>query len=297
MVPGLDPTVDYAFKKVFGSEGNKPVLLNLLEAVLKPPSDQRIVALEILNPFNDKDAVDDKLSILDIKARDQRGRQYNVEMQMLSPRTYPQRVLYYWAVLHGQQMHEGIDYAALRATISISFISNVLFPQVPDYHLDFQLRSSRHPELVFSAQQAIHVVELPKFRKTAEELTDPLDVWCYFLVHGAALDTDNLPAALRIPAVQRAMEVLQMLTQNDLERERYLARLKAERDRVSYLNDAREEGREEGLEKGEVLGRIHVYQRLLKLPLTPREELLALPLVELQAKAAAMEQQLGLVRP
>jgi predicted transposase/invertase (TIGR01784 family) len=80
MVPGVDPTVDYAFKKVFGSEGNKLVLLDLLEAVLKPPADQRIVELDLMNPFNEKDAVDAKMSILDIKARDQRGRQYNVEM-------------------------------------------------------------------------------------------------------------------------------------------------------------------------------------------------------------------------
>jgi predicted transposase/invertase (TIGR01784 family) len=55
-----------------------------------------MLTYNLLNPFNEKDTADDKLSILDIKARDQRGRQYNVEMQMLAPRVYPQRVLYYW---------------------------------------------------------------------------------------------------------------------------------------------------------------------------------------------------------
>jgi predicted transposase/invertase (TIGR01784 family) len=295
MIPGLDPKVDYAFKKVFGSETNTPILLDLLDAVLKPPPDQRLVALEILNPFNDKEAVDDKLSILDIKARDQKGRQYNVEMQMMAQGIYPQRVLYYWAVLHSQQLHEGIDYVALQPTISISFVNSVLFAQTPDYHLDFQLRCSRHPELIFSAQQAIHVLELPKFRRTAEELADPLDVWCYFLVHGADLDTDKLPAALRTPTVRRAMEVLEMLTQSDLERERYESRLKAQRDHYSFLKYAREEGLREGREEGEILGRIHLCQRLLKAPLTPREELLVLSLDELRAKAEAMEQQLGIV--
>ena len=72
----------------------------MLDAVLQLPAGQRIVHLDILNPFNDKEALDDKLSILDIKARDQLGRHYNVEMQMVSSRLYPQRVLYYWAVLH-----------------------------------------------------------------------------------------------------------------------------------------------------------------------------------------------------
>jgi len=97
------------------------VQLDLLEAVLKPPPDQRIVALDLLNPFNEKDTADDKMSVLDIKARDRRGRQYNVEMQIVAPSTYPKRVLYYWAELHGQQMREGKPYGALEATISVSF--------------------------------------------------------------------------------------------------------------------------------------------------------------------------------
>ncbi len=117
------------------------------------------------------------------------------------------------------------------------------------------------------------------------------------MIHGAELDLDNLPAALRTPAVQRAMEALAMMSQNDLERERYQARLKEQRDRVSYIKDAREQGLQEGRAEGEMVGRIHVYQQLLKQPLTPRDELLALPLAELQARAEALERQLGAAGP
>jgi predicted transposase/invertase (TIGR01784 family) len=232
--------------------------------------------------------VDDKLSILDIKARDQLGRQYNVEMQMEANWIYPQRALYYWAVLHGQQLHGKMDYPDLKPTISISIVDCVLFPQVPDYHLDFRFRSSRHPELIFCSQQSMHLLELPKFRRPAAELADPLDIWCYFLVHGADLDTDNLPAALRTPPVQWAMEVLHMLTQSEIERERYQARLKFQRDQSSNLKVAREEGA--------VLGRIQLCQELLNLPITPHEELLALSLAELRAKVEALEKQLGVPR-
>jgi len=212
-------------------------------------------------------------------------------MQMVATRLYPPRVFYYWAVVHSQQLREGTDYGSLQDTISISFVNSVLFPQVPDHHLEFQLRSTQHPELNFSGQQWIHVVELPKFQKKAEELTDPLDVWCYFLIHGAELDTDNLPPRLQTPAVRRAMEILQMFSQNEQERDRYEARLKFQRDQVSFVKDAQAEGREQGWEEGEVMGRIHACQRLLKLPLTAREELLELPLTELLAKAADLEQQ------
>ena len=79
-----DPKVDYAFKHVFGREQSKPALMSLLDAVLQPAAGQNIASIELLNPFNEKEALDDKLSILDIKARDQSGRQFNVEMQMLA---------------------------------------------------------------------------------------------------------------------------------------------------------------------------------------------------------------------
>jgi len=103
MITGIDPKVDYAFKHVFGREANVPLLRNLLEAILQPPPEYQIQTLEILNPFNDKEALDDKLSILDIKARDQSGRQFNVEMQLLTYGAFRQRLLYYWARLHQWQ--------------------------------------------------------------------------------------------------------------------------------------------------------------------------------------------------
>jgi predicted transposase/invertase (TIGR01784 family) len=124
MVPGVDPRVDYAFKKVFGSQVNIAILLDLLEAVLRPSRAARIVDAQILNRFNEKDTTDDKLSILDIKACDQKGRHYNIEMQMVGTDVFPHRALYYWAVVHGHQLQEGDDYIAFQPTISIGFATH-----------------------------------------------------------------------------------------------------------------------------------------------------------------------------
>jgi predicted transposase/invertase (TIGR01784 family) len=162
---------------------------------------------------------------------------------------------------------------------------------------------------VFSSHQAIHLLELPKFRKRSEELTDPLDIWCYFLTHAADLDADQLPKTLKVPMVQRAMEVLDMLAKNDVHRERYQARLKWERDQTAFIDEARQEGIERGIERGiekgiekgrEVgreegawIGRIQICQQLLKTPMTPRDQLAALSIEDLQARASALQQQLG----
>src|SRR6266852_4716030 len=132
MVPGIDPKVDYVFKRLFGRQPNLALSIHLLNAVLQAPPRQLVlpvVDLELLNPFNDKDRLDDKLSILDVKARDQSGRQFNVEMQLLANRYFRQRVPYYWARLHQSQLQEGQDYGVLRPTRSICFVNTRLFPE------------------------------------------------------------------------------------------------------------------------------------------------------------------------
>jgi predicted transposase/invertase (TIGR01784 family) len=91
MIVGIDPKVDYAFKHLFGRDATRPILIDVLNSILNPAPAHRVREVELLNPFNPKEALDDKLSILDIKARDQTGRQFNIEMQMLAYPYYEKR--------------------------------------------------------------------------------------------------------------------------------------------------------------------------------------------------------------
>src|SRR5947209_5013087 len=95
MILGIAPTVDYAFKHLYGRDATRPILMHILDSVLQPGPGHQLRELELLNPFNPKEALDDKLSILDIKARDQSGRLFNIEMQLLAQRYYEKRILYY----------------------------------------------------------------------------------------------------------------------------------------------------------------------------------------------------------
>jgi predicted transposase/invertase (TIGR01784 family) len=285
MILGISPKVDYAFKHLFGRESTRPILINLIDSVLNPRPGQEIQNVELLNPFNPKEALDDKLSILDVKARDQSGRQFNVEMQMLAFPYYEKRILYYWAKFYQQHIHEGQDYLDLKATISISFLDHLLFPRVPDYHLRFRLLEESH-HFPFAADIEFHVLELPKFTKSADELVSGLDIWLYFFCHAEKMDIDALPAALQQhPLVRRALEELIVFTQTDQERERYEARRKAQLDDQTRLRVAHMEGREEGLHQGrtegEQIGAIHAYEQLLNRPLTPTDQLAILSLEEL----------------
>jgi predicted transposase/invertase (TIGR01784 family) len=288
MRPGIDPKVDYAFKKVFGSESNVDLLANLINAVRNVPPERQIVGLEIRNPFNEKETADDKVSVLDIKARDASGRWYNIEMQMLAPWFFPQRVLYYWAKVYVAQLLEGNDYRGLQPTISIAFVNSQLFPESEEYHHHFVL-ADRTDDTVMTDHLEIHLIELPKFTLTAEQLTTPREVWCYFMRHGESLDTARLPESLNIPPIQRALEVLNVLTQSEIERERYEARLKGMRDQSASLFGERREGRKEGA----LMGRIQAYQNLLKQPETPIEELETKSREDLELQLKQLETQIS----
>jgi predicted transposase/invertase (TIGR01784 family) len=98
----LNPKIDLVFKKLFGSEENKDILMSLINAVL--PHDQQIVELTIKNPYNVSDYAEGKLSILDIKAEDGRGNLYDIEMQIKGTTFYGRRTLYYWAKNFGSQL-------------------------------------------------------------------------------------------------------------------------------------------------------------------------------------------------
>src|SRR5438132_13485031 len=169
MILGIDPKVDYAFKHLLGREATRPILIDVLDNVLNPAPGHHIQDIELLNPFNPKEAFDDKLSILDIKARDQGGRQFNVEMQMLALRYFEKRILYYCAKLHQQQLHQGEDYLELKPTISISFLDHVLVSHVPAYHLRFRILEETH-HFPLTGDMEFHLLELPKFTKSAAEL-------------------------------------------------------------------------------------------------------------------------------
>lgn len=118
-----------------------------------------------------------------------------------------------------------------------------------DYHLRFGLRDERHG-LVFTRDIEVHTLELPKVTSDMEQLDSALDRWVYFLRYGETLDPDRLPAVLDNPSIHKAMEELKMISQSELERERYLARIKLQRDERTRLNEARRQGMERGVQQG-----------------------------------------------
>jgi hypothetical protein len=101
---------DIVFKYIFGTEKSTEVLKSFINAVQKDRGFPEIDTLEICNPINEKTLLDDKISIIDIKAKDLKGDWYIVEVQIRNQPFFQERSLYYWARTYADQLPEGREY-------------------------------------------------------------------------------------------------------------------------------------------------------------------------------------------
>lgn len=132
---GIDPTVDFAFKQMHGNPEHTASTIHFLRAVLGI----KISQVEILNPILGQQIDEDKLAILDIRAVDEQGRQFNIEMQTSLTAGLLKRLVYYAGSLYVRQLSSGESYLNLRPAISICVLDQTLFPHAR-LHSGFSLR-------------------------------------------------------------------------------------------------------------------------------------------------------------
>ncbi len=291
---GIRPTVDFVFKLLFGSPENVDLLIHLLNAVLNP--EFPIVEVVILNPYNEKSFEEDKLSIVDVKARDSSGVWYVIEVQTTTPAGLRNRIVYYTSDLYRQQMMKGDSYGSLRPAISICFLTEPLFPEVSAGHLHFSLYDSSH-QVSFGDQIQVHLIELSKYDVEEEDLSEAawLEKWVYFLTKSEESNAEDLRHLLPDLAFQKATEVLEMIIEDPKLRMMYEDRVKEAKDKSSFIQDARAEGeargKAEGRAEGKLVGQVQASERFLGLAVTDDAVLSAMKPEALARLASDLEQQ------
>ena len=125
----ISPANDYFFRFLFGNPGHESLTLDFINAVLADMQMGPLQALTIQNPFNAKESVTDKQTILDIRAEDEVHRIYNIEMQLDGNPQFANRSLYYWARCYTSQLSEGEEYHQL------SPIHLHQHPGFPNFHI------------------------------------------------------------------------------------------------------------------------------------------------------------------
>ncbi|PWW97772.1 hypothetical protein CYK75_15430, partial [Clostridium perfringens] len=200
----------------------------------------------------DKDFIEDKFSRLDVKATTSNKEHINIEIQVKNEYNMIQRTLYYWSKMYSEQIQNRDNYSKLERTVCINIL-NFKYLKNDKYHNAYRLKEITSNEELTDLQE-IHFIELPKFNEIGNkeyvenvEEMDALEKWLEFLVEPESNTVRQLE--LSNEEIKLAKSELYRLSMDSKEREQYNMREKAIYDRISALENSRENGIKEGIEK------------------------------------------------
>ena len=264
---------DFGFKRVFGTETNKQFTIDFLNTLL--PEHHHIQDLSFKNNENLGLTPLDRRAIFDVFCEGANGEQFIVEMQRTPQAFYKDRSLFYTTFPIQEQSTRGDWDYQLPPVYSVSVLDFVMNQQTQDQKQKNQNSFIHRVELkdedgvLFYDKLAFIYIELPKFKKTLDQLTSQEDKWIYLFRHLSELG--DQPQPLGEPIFDDLFEVAEIASFSENEQDVYQATLKAYRDFKNVVNTAIqeaeekaaqkgwkqgiEEGREQGIEEGREQGR------------------------------------------
>ncbi|MGL5029487.1 MAG: Rpn family recombination-promoting nuclease/putative transposase, partial [Wolbachia pipientis] len=188
----LDVRNDVAFKKIFGTEKNKDILIHFLNDIIGFTGKNQIKDIEFLSTIQDPDIAAKKQSIVDVLCRDEDGMQVIVEMQVAKTKGFEKRAQYYAAKAYSRQADKGDQYQDLKEIIFIAIADCILFPDKSEYKSKHTIRDEDTNEHDLKDFYFIFI-ELPKFPKTKEDqLSNIVEKWIYFFKYADETSEEEL---------------------------------------------------------------------------------------------------------
>ncbi|MDN5247598.1 MAG: Rpn family recombination-promoting nuclease/putative transposase [Wolbachia endosymbiont of Tyrophagus putrescentiae] len=265
----LDPKNDVSFKRIFGTEKNKDILIHFLNDILINDTLahlelQKIQEVEFLSTVQDPDIAAKKQSIVDVLCRDINGTQYIIEMQVAKTKGFEKRAQYYAAKAYSRQAEKGDQYYNLKEIIFIAIADYLVFPNKTgylSYHsiLDMNTYESNLKDFCFV------FIELPKFSKTREdELSNIVEKWAYFFRYAAETRESDLERIIGSDEIiKRAYKELDRFNWSDIELRTYEQEVKRILDEQAILAQKLDDAREEGIKIGAERGKIEIAKSML----------------------------------
>ena len=211
-----------------------------------------IKKIEITDPFTLGENNEEKEGILDIKLILNQNRKINIEMQNTYQDDWTERSLFYNCRMFTDGFQKGHPYGELPPCIHVGILS---FNQMisPNYYHKFYLIDEKTKE-IYSRKFQFHMLELKKLENVKEkQKRRPLYQWAKLI---AAQTWEELEQESKgNKYMERALEEMIKISQDEKERYLYLREEMAESDRVSQIQSAQRIGREEGIQEGKILGK------------------------------------------
>ena len=247
----IDPLTDFAFKKLFGSEPNKDLLIDFLNGVFR--GRKHIVDLVYNKNEHPGETVNEGGAIFDLTCTGNYGEQFIIEVQRGKQRYFKQRAVFYTSRLVTEQAPKG-----KRAEWAYNVKEVYLIALLEDFSLDTDNNpaflhdiclSNRETGKVFYEGLGYIFIELSKFVKTEAELDTDLDKWLYVLKNMSSMN--KIPVYLRKPIFEKLFNIAEYSNLTKEEKTMYDTSLKRKWDNKAVLDYAVDEAVREAVKEAE----------------------------------------------
>lgn len=266
----VDPKNDVAFKKIFGSDNHHEALIEFLNSVLDLP--EPIESVRLRDPSQPPLVKGLKGTILDVYASSP-NHQFMVEMQVESDAAFAKRIFYYISKAYVNQLDSGEDYALIKPVVFLGVMNFKYFKQDDDRPIRRHVVMDKKRHEQYFEEFDFNFIELPKFKKTEEELVTPTDKWLFFLKNASLhqeipkwADSAGLKAAYEIAEKHRwttdELELYDYWKKKEFIHLHALDKAKTEA-RIEARAEGKAEGRAEGRAEGELIKARQIARALL----------------------------------
>ena len=237
---------DFGFKRIFGTDLNKDLLINFLNSLFN--GEEVIKDVKYLNSENVGDVFTERKAIFDVYCENEQGEKFIVEMQNAYQTFFKDRSLFYSTFPIREQAPKGSDWNfCLKKVYVVALLnfkmSDEAFDASDTIHTIALMDTKTN--MVFNAKLMFKYVEVGRFDKTDEELTSLSDKWMFVLKNLSRLN--NRPSSLREKIFSRLFDAAAIARFTPIELQEYEDSLKAYRDIKNSLDTAEAKGREEGI--------------------------------------------------
>jgi predicted transposase/invertase (TIGR01784 family) len=268
----INPFTDFGFKKIFGEEASKPLLLDFLGSILP---EIQLIDLS----FKDKEKLgktpEDRKAIYDLYCETQAGEKIIIELQKAKQNYFKDRSIYYATFPIQQQAEKGEWNYKLKAVYCVGILDFVFDDgqeSAPDVIQDIQLKNQNNK--IFSKNLKFIFLEMPRFTKTEHELESRQDKWLYFIKH--LEDFQAIPAIFKDQIFVQAFEKAELAKYSPKEQHEYEESLKTYRDLKGVIDTAFDDGKLEGKLEGKIEGKIEE-----RLEIARKAKLMGMPIADI----------------
>ena len=259
----INPFTDFGFKKIFGEEASKPLLIDFLNALL--PLESKIKEISFKNTEQLGQTELDRRAIYDIYCENENGEKFIVELQKAKQNYFIERTIYYSTFPIREQAEKGgwnYDLKAVYCVGILDFTFDDYETEPEKSEVIHTIKLKNQNGKIFYNKLTYIYLEMPNFTQTEDQLKTRLDQWLYFIKN--LEDFESIPGIFKDEVFTWAFEKAELAKYGPLELQNYENSLKVFRDNKNTFDYAKQTAHDEGKIAGKIEGKMELIIQMKK---------------------------------